>query len=199
MEVILASNNNGKIKEFREILSEFNITVKSLKDINYTEEIEETGSSFLENALIKAKTISLKYNKIVISDDSGLCVRALNYAPGIYSARYSKTHLDFDNNSLLLENLKNVLDRYAYYECDIVVYFPNNKYLSYKGICEGNIDTSLKGNNGFGYDPLFCPIGFKQTFGQISSDIKNKMSHRYKAIEEMLREVRIWKDILKEE
>ncbi len=189
MDIILASNNKGKIREFKDILEPFGFNVFSLKDINYNKEIIEDGTTFKENALIKAKTICKETGKITISDDSGLCVRALNYAPGVYSARFSPTHDDDDNNALLLEKLKGVSDRYAYYECSIIIYYPDDTYLHYQGICEGNIGEELVGNNGFGYDPLFYPLGFNESFGQISKEIKNEISHRAKALRMILNDI----------
>lgn len=186
MDVILASSNKGKIREFKEILSPFGINILSLDDIDFHDEIIEDGSSFKENAIIKAKTISKKFNKIAISDDSGICVEALNNAPGIYSARYSPNRDDKENNKLLLKNLGNNKNRRAFYECDIIVYFPNDKYYHYVGKCYGNIDYKETGNLGFGYDPLFIPDGFDVSFGLIPAIEKNKISHRGKAIKLML-------------
>ena len=189
MDIIFASTNKGKIREFKEILEPYGINVISLNDIGFNEDIVEDGTTFLENALIKAKTIAKKYNKVAMSDDSGICVEALNGAPGIHSARYSPNRDDKENNKLLLKNLGDNKNRRAYYECDIVIYFPNDKYYSYVGKCYGNIDYKEEGNAGFGYDPLFIPDGFDVSFGLISAEEKNKISHRGKAIREMLKDI----------
>lgn len=191
MDVILASNNSGKIREFKDILKNYHINVLSLSHIGFNDEIVEDGKTFMENALIKAKTISKKYNCITIADDSGICVEALNNEPGIYSARYAHTRNDIDNNNLLLKNLGNNKNRRAFYECSIVVYFPNDKYYHYNGVCYGKIGYEPIGDKGFGYDPLFYPDGFDTTFGIIDSVTKNKISHRGKAIMAMMKDASI--------
>lgn len=189
MDIIFASTNKGKIREFKEILAPYGINVISLTDIGFNEDIVEDGNTFLENAIIKAKTISKKYNKIAMSDDSGICVEALNGAPGIHSARYSPNRDDKENNKLLLKNLGDNKNRRAYYECDIVIYFPTDKYYSYVGKCYGNIAYKEEGDRGFGYDPLFIPDGFDISFGLIPAEEKNKISHRGIAIREMLKDI----------
>jgi XTP/dITP diphosphohydrolase len=190
MEIIFASTNKGKIREFREILKPYNIDVVSLSDIGFDGDIVEDGNTFLENAIIKAKTVAKYYNKPAMSDDSGICVLALNGEPGIHSARYSPNRDDKENNKLLLKNLGDNKDRRAYYECDIVIYLPNDKYYSYVGRCYGNIDYKETGNLGFGYDPLFIPDGFDISFGLISAEEKNKISHRGIAIRKMLDDIK---------
>lgn len=189
MDIIFASTNKGKIREFKEILSPYGINILSLDDIGFNGDIVEDGLTFLDNAIIKAKTISKLYNKPAMSDDSGICVIALNNAPGVHSARYSPNRDDKENNKLLLRNLEGKTDRRAFYECDIVVYFPDDRYYSYVGKCFGKIDYKETGNLGFGYDPLFIPDGYDISFGLIPAEEKNKISHRGKAIQSMLKDI----------
>ena len=187
MDIILASNNAGKIKEFRKILSPFGINVLSLSDINYFDEIVEDGNSFFENAYIKAKTIYDYAKTPVISDDSGLCVDFLNGEPGIYSARYHNLTTDKARNILILKLLEGQKLRKAHFHCTIVLYMGENNYKTFDGQVYGQIDYEEKGNNGFGYDSIFGPDGYDLTFGMLDSDIKDKISHRAKAIELLLR------------
>ena len=186
MKIVLASQNAGKIKEFKEILSRFGIEVLSLKDIDFHDEIIEDGTTFEENAVIKAKTI---YNVVkipVIADDSGICVDYLSGAPGIYSARYGGVETDTDRNLLLLKNMEGVTERNAHFHCSLVLYLADNEYVHFKGIVEGVIDHELTGGNGFGYDVLFIPDGYTETFGILPDEIKNKISHRAKAINQLV-------------
>lgn len=190
--IILASSNEHKIKEFKEIFS--NDRVLSLKDIDYTEEIEENGKTFLENALIKAKTISayLKKKNIdasVIADDSGLCVNALNGMPGIYSARYAGGHgNNKENRNKLLNELKNENDRSAYFLCSLVEYFPDDTYIHVEGKTEGYILKEEIGDTSFGYDCLFFSNDINKCFGKATAEEKNSVSHRGRAIQKLLKE-----------
>lgn len=187
MKVILASSNNGKIKEFKEILARFNIEVLSLKDINFTQEIIEDGNSFYENALIKAKTIYDLYHIPVIADDSGLCVDYLNGEPGIYSARYGGLSDEADRIKLILKKMEGVLERGAHFHCSIVFYISNNLYKHFAGEVYGKLDYTEKGGNGFGYDVIFIPNGYNETFGELASSIKNEISHRALAIKSFIK------------
>lgn len=186
MDIILASNNQGKIREFKKILSRFNINVKSLADIDYHEEIVEDGNSFFENALIKAKTIHEYTNLAVISDDSGICVDALDGAPGIYSARYGGVDGDQARNLLLLKNMENETNRRAHFHCSIVLYLGKDNYHEFSGKVFGNLDYMEKGENGFGYDSIFIPEGYDVTFGLFDPEEKNKISHRGIAISKLV-------------
>ena len=190
MDIIFASSNEGKIREFKEILEPFGINILSLSDIGFTGDIVEDGETFKDNAIIKAKTIAKLYNKPAMSDDSGICVEALNNAPGVHSARYSPNRDDKENNKLLLKNLGDNKNRRAFYECDIVIYFPDDRYYYFEGKCYGNIAYKEEGNLGFGYDPLFIPDGFDKSFGLIPAIEKNKISHRGIAIQKMLKEIK---------
>lgn len=188
--IVLASNNKHKVKEFKEILKDYNII--TLNDIKYYDEIEETGKTFLENALIKAKTIHnyLKENGLdymVISDDSGLCVESLNGAPGVYSARYAGEHgNDKANRDKLIKDLKDK-DRKAYFNCTIVVYYPNGEYKSADGKTYGKIIDEERGKTDFGYDCIFQSDDLNKTFGEANEEEKNSVSHRGRAIKEILK------------
>lgn len=190
--IVLASNNKHKVEEFKEILKEYNIL--TLNDIEYYEEIEENGKTFEENALIKAKTINnyLKQKAldyIVISDDSGLCVDSLNGAPGVYSARYAGVHGDDKSNrDKLIKDLQGK-NRKANFVCNIVVYYPNDEYKVFVGKTEGEIIEEERGSKEFGYDCIFYSYDLNKTFGEASSEEKNNVSHRGRAIKEMLKEL----------
>ncbi len=187
MKVVLASKNEGKIKEFNMILTKFNIELLSLKDINFTDEIVETGNTFFENALIKAKTIYDIVKIPVIADDSGICVKYLDGAPGIYSARYGGLKTDYERNMLLLKNMEGVLDREAYFHCSLVFYLGEDNYHHFPGEIHGKLANSVIGGGGFGYDVIFIPNGFDSTFGMISSEIKNEISHRAVSIKSFVK------------
>ncbi len=180
--VVIATNNKNKVKEFKSIINNPNIEFKTLKEIGYDKDIVEDGNTFVENALIKARTVSHDLNCIAISDDSGLEVRALNWAPGIYSARYAGGHDDLENNKLLIKNLKGIEDRFARYACAIAICYPNGDELTEIAYCEGKIIDTPLGENGFGYDPYFYVDEFNKTLAQVSLEEKNKISHRAKAI-----------------
>ena len=182
MRVIIATNNKNKVREIKSVFNNPLIEFKTLNEIGCYDEIVEDGNSFEENALIKAKYISKKYNCIAISDDSGLEVEALNGAPGIYSARYAGTHRDLDNNRLLIKNLKGIENRRANYTCAICVYYPNDEYVITLGKVFGRIIDEARGNNGFGYDPHFYIDEFQKTFAEVPLEVKNTISHRAKAL-----------------
>ena len=188
--IVIASNNEHKIKEFKKILKDFEI--KSLKDIGYVREIDETGKTFEENALIKAKTIH-KYLKekdldyIVVADDSGLCVDALNGAPGIYSARYAGEHGNDEANRNKLQNELEGKNRAAYFMCVIAIYYPNGEYRTLIGRTDGEITKEEIGESGFGYDCIFYSKDLSKTFGEATEKEKNSVSHRARAIQEMLK------------
>ena len=180
IEVVLSTRNKNKIKEFRALFKEFSnldIAVLSLDDIGYHGDIEEGGQTFEENAIAKA-TVPASLGYIGIADDSGICVDALDGAPGIYSARFSGGS-DEDNNDLLLEKLAGNSNRSAKYVCAMACVFPDNsKNFTVRGECEGQILTERQGNGGFGYDPLFYYEPFGQTFAEIELSKKNTVSHR---------------------
>ncbi len=189
MKLLIASKNKNKIKEFRKIFNDSNIELLSLDDINYLDDIEETGTTFKENSLIKAKTIAKTYNIATIADDSGLECAGLNNEPGVYSARYAGSqHNDDDNNKLLMKRIKNVKNRNARYVCAITLYLPNDKYIICEDYCNGEIIDTPKGENGFGYDPYFYVKEFGKTMAELTLDEKNSISHRSKALERLKRE-----------
>ena len=189
-KIVLASNNKHKIKEFKEILE--NVEIITLNDIGYEEEIEEIGDTFLDNALIKAKTISeyLKKNNLnydVISDDSGLCCFGLDLEPGVYSARYAGEHVTVkENRDKLIANL-NGKNNEAYFICTIVLYHIDDTYEYATGKTYGKIINKEIGDTSFGYDCIFLSDELNKTFGEATSDEKNKVSHRYKALKEIKR------------
>lgn len=192
-KIVLASTNNNKIKEFREIFKDKEIL--TLQDIGYTSEIEENGTTFFENSLIKAKAISEFLNKknmnySVIADDSGLCVEALNGEPGIYSARYAGEHGDsIANRKKVLNNLIGIENRRAYFVCNIVLYYSNNKYIVAEGKTYGSITTEEIGNKDFGYDCIFYSDELGKTFGEATNNEKNEVSHRGRAIKKIMQSI----------
>jgi len=184
MDFILATNNMKKLAEMQRILSPLGINVVTAKMLGKElPEAEENGTTFEENARIKAKNACKIMNMPAIADDSGLCVDYLNGAPGIYSARFSGGHgNDEANNDLLLEKLNGVPmeKRTAYYVCAICCIFPDGREITVRGECHGSIGFERDGNEGFGYDPLFIING--KTFGRYSAEEKDKISHRGNAL-----------------
>lgn len=184
--IIFASGNKGKLKEVKAILEQQNIKIKYLKDFDSIEEPVEDGSSFLENAIIKAKYYFNHFNCPVLCDDSGLVVEALNGEPGIYSARYAGTKINQDQENIkkLLKNLENINERNAYFSCTMV-YYDGKEIKFSNGKLEGKIIDLPKGVNGFGYDPIFIPTGYNKTLAELSSVEKNAISHRHNALLKM--------------
>ena len=182
MQTILASNNSKKIAELAAILARFGMEIKAQRDYGI-EEIPETGLTFIENALIKARHAARQSGLPAIADDSGLCVPALGGAPGIYSARYSGEG-DDGNNRKLLAALENVADRRAYYVCLIVYLRHADDPLPIiaQGLWHGTIALEARGDGGFGYDPLFVPAGDSRTAAEYSAAEKNSISHRARAL-----------------
>ena len=186
-KLIVASNNAHKLKEIRQILGN-RFEILSLKDIGLEIEVEETGTTFEENALIKAKAVYELSGMYALSDDSGLCVDCLGGAPGVYSARYSGEGANQEsNNNLLLENMCGADERSAKFVSSVVLYFGDNNYVCGKGEVFGKILEAPKGNNGFGYDPLFFSDDLKKTVAEASDDEKNSVSHRKRALEDLMR------------
>lgn len=187
-KIVLASNNIHKIKEFNEILED--VEILTLSDIGYLDEIEETGETFLENALIKASTISnylkskgLDYD--VLADDSGLCCLGIDLGPGVYSARYAGEHVKpKDNRDKLIKELKDK-DKNAYFICTIVLYHIDGTYEYKEGKTFGKIIDEEKGDTSFGYDAIFLSDELNKTFGESSSEEKNSVSHRARALEKI--------------
>jgi XTP/dITP diphosphohydrolase len=178
---VLASGNKHKIKEIADMLPEFDVV--GYKDLGFDEEIVEDGTTFYENALIKAKTVSDALNLPALADDSGICVDALNGEPGIYSARYAGDGDDEHNNQLLLNNLKNQTNRKAKFVCCMVLYSPNGSIVTATGDTHGSITYAPEGENGFGYDPIFFSDDLGKCMGVATKEEKNSVSHRFRAIE----------------
>ena len=179
--IVVATNNFGKVKEFKELFQED--CLLTLKEIQYDKEIEEKGNTFSDNALCKARQVSKDTGYIVLADDSGLEVAALGGEPGVHSARYAKDHDDQANNALLLKKLNGKTQRDARFVCALCLYFPNDFYFMAEGYCTGVITTEARGTNGFGYDPYFLVPEFNQTMAQMPLSVKNKISHRAKALQ----------------
>lgn len=184
MEIILATHNQNKVKEMQKLLSEAfgDVKVITANEAGFTEEIEENGTTFEENAIIKARSVR-KPGTISVADDSGLCVKALGLEPGIYSARYAgKPCDDKKNNSKLLDRLKNSPDRSAYFISVIACILPDGTEFTVSGKAEGIILEKEEGHGGFGYDPLFYYPPLKKTFAELTTDEKNAVSHRGNAL-----------------
>ncbi len=189
-EILVATKNANKTKELKELLSSSNFVLKDLNEIPNINGVEETGKTFAENAVLKAESYALQTKMWALADDSGLEVEALNGAPGVFSARYAgEFATDEERINKLLQELKGVFDRrQARFVCAMAVSDEKGeiKFIA-EGICNGKIAVKPSGKNGFGYDPVFIPDGFEQTFGEISGEIKRKMSHRAQAIEKIIR------------
>ncbi len=182
MKYILASHNPGKLKEMQEILGDIGVEVVLQSDLGIDIEPEETGTTFAENAAIKARSVMVASGLPAIADDSGLCVDALNGGPGVFSARYGGLDSDEARCRLLLNNLRGVTNRAAHFHTDIVCLFPNGDELHAQGECTGTIAFAPRGENGFGYDPVFFVPELRKTFAQLSADEKNAISHRGNAL-----------------
>jgi XTP/dITP diphosphohydrolase len=189
MKIFIASKNNGKIKEIESVLRVFNYEFSSLADYPDIPDIDESGATFEENAFIKAKAVYDIVKVPVMADDSGLEVDYLNGAPGVYSARYAgEKASDLDNCMKLLKELKQTEyeKRTARFKCVIILYNGVNKH-SFEGTCEGHILNEMRGSKGFGYDPLFLPEGYTKTFAELDLDTKNRISHRGKALQKLVK------------
>lgn len=187
-QMMIATSNRNKVNEFKEMLEPLGYEVKSLLDLAEKIEIVEDGTTFEENAYIKAKTIFDTLHMEVISDDSGLCINHLNGAPGVYSARYLGEDTSYDyKNQYILEELKDAVDRGAQYVCSICHFQMDGTYHIYTGVCEGEIALQAKGNKGFGYDPIFYYPPYHTTLANVSEEEKNAISHRGKAIALLLK------------
>lgn len=184
MKIAIATKNAHKANELAKILKIDGVEFANLSELGIDCEIEENGTTFAENALIKAKYICEKYGFVTIADDSGLCVDALSGEPGIYSARYAsrdgKNASDSDNINLLLEKLKTIPsgERSARFICSMALCAPDGKSFTVNGVCEGHITTDIRGEGGFGYDPVFYCTKLCKTFAESTEEEKNSVSHR---------------------
>lgn len=188
-EIIIATKNKGKAKEFKQFFNHYHIKASSLLDLS-TEipDVEETGNTFQENAQLKAEQICSYLKLPVIADDSGLMIDALGGKPGIYSARYAgKIKNDQHNIEKVLKELNGVpiKSRTARFVCVLAVAIPNERTIFRTGYCEGTIALEEAGTNGFGYDPIFIPKGYEKTMAQLTAQEKNKISHRNHAIKKL--------------
>lgn len=192
-QLVLASNNAGKIREFCQLFQNMNITLVPQKEFQ-APDIEETGLSFIENAILKARNAARYSKKPALADDSGLVVDYLQGEPGIYSARYSKEQTDNTNNSLLIEKLNGVPNnlRQAHFKCVLaLVRYENDPVpLIAEGEVYGEILTTPQGTQGFGYDPLFWLESYQKTMAEISMEEKNRISHRAKALEQLVLKIK---------
>lgn len=186
--VIVATKNAGKAKDFVKIFEPYGVKVKTLLDFPELADIEETGTTFEENAVIKAEAVCKQFQQIVIADDSGIMIDALDGRPGVYSARYAgEEKSDEANNDKVLEEMKNVeeKERTARFYCAIAVAFPNKPTITVNGTCEGMILFERRGENGFGYDPIFYVSALKKSMAELTPEEKNQISHRANAMKKL--------------
>lgn len=186
MKLVVATQNAHKLKEIREILNDFEIV--SAGEAGFTGDVEETGTTFLENALIKAHAVCDATNLPALADDSGLCVEALGGAPGIFSARYSGGG-SAENRAFLLKNLHGVENRRAYFACAVALVYPDGRILTAEGRSYGTIIHEERGEGGFGYDPLFFSEDLQKTFAEANEEEKNAVSHRGRALEALVKQL----------
>lgn len=193
-KLIFASKNEGKVREFREFLTPLGIEVVSLNELDNVPAIIEDGTTFQENATIKAETIARAFGVPVVAEDAGLMVDALNGAPGVYSARYAGDHDDAANNAKLLHELESTpdIDRTASFHAVIVAIKPDGKRLVAAGKVDGRILREARGEGGFGYDPLFYYEPFDKTLAELTPAEKNEISHRGAALREFMAEFKNW-------
>lgn len=193
MRLVVASGNKNKLREIAEIFTDFEVV--SQKEMGFDEDVEETGKTFAENALIKARAASKALGMVALADDSGICVDALGGAPGVYSARYCGHHgSDKENRDLLLKNLEGVENRGAYFQSAIALVYPDGRELLAEGRTNGVILTEEVGEGGFGYDCIFFSDDLQKSFGVASAEEKNAVSHRFRALQALLQ---LWQGVEK--
>ena len=189
-KLVVASHNQGKIKEIKQMLAPYQVDVVSADDLKLPD-VEETGQTFEENARLKAETLAKMSGFYCLGDDSGLCVNCLGGKPGVYSARYAPNR-DFDKAmDMLLSEIKESgsNDRSAYFSCVLALAKPNGKTKVFEGRVNGTIAEKKSGSNGFGYDPIFIPEGYAKSFAHFTNEEKNAISHRGRAFQKMIAEV----------
>ena len=190
MRLIIASNNKHKLEEIKAILGDHFGEILSMREAGIEHETVEDGETFLQNAVKKAREIAEISGCCALADDSGLCVDALDGAPGIFSARFAGVHGDDEaNNDLLLEKLKDTENRGAHYTCAMALVYPDGKLVTAEGYLYGEIGRERAGSNGFGYDPLFVLPERSCTTAQLSPEEKNAISHRANALHELVRKL----------
>ena len=195
MKLVLASKNKGKLVEMQAILSELGVEVVLQSELGIDVDVEETGTTFAENAGLKAKAVMEASGLPAIADDSGLCVDWLQGAPRIYSARYGGVETDEDRYRLLLNNMRGATNRAAHFHASIVCCFPNGDTVTAEGDCFGTVAYAPAGEGGFGYDPIFFVPEKRKTFSQLTAEEKNEISHRGVALRDFAAKL---KDYLKE-
>ena len=189
MKVVLASQNPHKLAEMQKILGTLGMEVLLERDVGVNVEVEETGTTFAENSLLKAQAVFDATHLATVADDSGLMVDALGGAPGVYSARYGGRHTDAERIALLLENMKDVPDeqRTAQFVCAVTCLMPDGGKIAVQGVCPGVILRAPRGEGGFGYDPVFYLPELGKTFAELAGEEKNRISHRGRALREFCR------------
>lgn len=189
MKLILASNNMNKLREFRQLVAGMDIELISQREAGCDFEVEETGATFEENAYLKASTVTAATGCAAVADDSGLMVDALGGEPGVYSARYGPGHAatDAERYNYLLAKLGDEKNRSARFVCCICCTVPDGTVLTSRGECEGEILYAPRGTNGFGYDPVFRPLGQQRGMAELTGEEKNAISHRGKALREFIK------------
>lgn len=191
MEIVAATNNSEKAREFAEILTDLGISVITMKDLGIKIEIPETGKTFAENAMIKAKEVARLCNLPVIADDSGLCVNALDGAPGLYSARFAgEGATDSELRAKLLKAMENESDRSAFFISSVVMLFPDGRSIEAEGRVFGDITYEEKGSGGFGYDAIFLCDEIGKTFAAATPLEKDAVSHRGRALRELYKKIK---------
>ena len=186
--LVIASRNEKKKQELLQIIGDLDLKVATLNEFPGAPEVEEDGLTFRDNAIKKAREVARFTGCLTLADDSGLEVDALGGSPGVYSARFAGEPTDDErNNRKLMEMLRGVpaQERTARFRCVIAIAFPDDRVETTEGICEGRISITPGGQGGFGYDPLFVPDGFSQTFAELGPEVKNRISHRGKALQEV--------------
>ncbi len=188
MKLVAATGNQNKLREIRHILPDFTVITEG--EAGFFGEVEETGKTFLENALLKARAVCRATGLAAIADDSGLCVDALGGAPGVYSARYASKFAPRGwkggNNAFLLQEMEGVEDRRAHFACAVAVVFPDGREVVASGESYGSILTAPRGTDGFGYDPLFFSDDLQKTFAEADEAEKNFVSHRGRALKALV-------------
>lgn len=187
MDLVIASNNKHKVTEIKSILKDYFENIYSLRELGIEIEVEETGETFAENALLKARAVSNAAGMPAIADDSGISANALDGRPGVYSARYSGEPCDDErNNDKLLEELKDKTNRSAYYTASICLYLDEENIITAEGKTYGTIISERRGDKGFGYDPIFLSDDLGKTLAEVDLEEKNKISHRARALKSLM-------------
>jgi XTP/dITP diphosphohydrolase len=190
MKILLATSNKNKLKEIKDILKSTKLNIVGLDDVGGEIEVKEEAGTFGQNAVIKAKVYCDHYKMCTIADDSGLVIKALNGEPGVMSSRYAPT--DEERINKVLEKMKTVPDEYrgAYFECAMALAIPDGRYIVRRGFCFGKIIYEPRGENGFGYDPIFQLKGSNKTLAELTMAEKNKVSHRFQALKQIYGDIK---------